>query len=53
MFPYAQLPFPEKTKQNTIEVTKETNVKLPHHKGHVLIYSLENKMPFIHYIIKL
>ncbi len=53
MFPYAQLPFPKEAKQNTIEVTKETNAKLPHHKGHVLTHPLENKMPFVHYIIKL
>jgi hypothetical protein len=33
----------EEAKQNTIEVTKETNAKLPHHKGHMLTYSLENK----------
>jgi hypothetical protein len=53
MFPYAQLPFFRKAKQNTIEVTKEINAKLPHHRGHVLTYPLENKMPFINYIIKL
>ncbi len=43
MFLYAHLPFVEEAKQNTIEITKETNAKLPHHKGHVLTYSLENK----------
>ncbi len=43
MFLYAHLPFLEEAKQNTIEITKETNAKLPHHKGHVLTYSLENK----------
>jgi hypothetical protein len=53
MFASAWLPFPEKAKQNTIEITKETNVNLPHHKGHVLTYPLENKMSFVHYIIKL
>jgi hypothetical protein len=38
--------------QYTIEITIGTNVKVSHHRGHVLIYLVKNKMPFIHHIIK-
>jgi hypothetical protein len=40
------------TKQNTIGVTKRTNVKLPHHKNPMPTYQMENKMSIIHHIIK-
>jgi hypothetical protein len=56
MFLYVMLPCPPPSikgaKQNTIGVTKETNVKLPHHKGFLLVYSMKNEMPLIHHVIK-
>jgi hypothetical protein len=51
-FPYAQWPPFEGAKQNTIGVIRRANAKLIHHKGHVLIYQMENKMPFIHHVVK-
>jgi hypothetical protein len=33
--------------KNTIGVTRRTNVNQPHHKGLVLVYSMENQMPFL------
>jgi len=50
-FPYALLPYHKGAKQNTIEVIKGANVKLPHHKGHVSAYPMEYKMSFVHYTI--
>jgi hypothetical protein len=47
-FPYAMFPFHKGVKQNTIGITR-TNVKQPHHKGFVLAYQVENKMPFVHH----
>jgi len=37
--------------QYTIEITIGTNVKVSHHRGHVLTYPMKNEMPFIHHII--
>jgi hypothetical protein len=51
-FPHAQLPLPKGPKQNTIGITRRTNVKLSHHKGHVLIYLVENEISHIHYVIE-
>jgi hypothetical protein len=51
MFPYAMLPHHEGAKQDTIGVIKRTNVKLPHHRGLMLSYPMENKMPFAHHAI--
>ncbi len=38
-------------KQDTTEVARGTNAKLPHHKGHVPTYQVENKMPLVHHVI--
>jgi hypothetical protein len=51
-FPYAQWPPLEVTKQNTIGVIRGANSKLLHHKGHVLTYQVEDKMSFIHHVVK-
>ncbi len=51
MFPYAQWAPLEGAKQDTIGVTKGTNVKLSHHRGLVLTYQVQNEMPLIHHII--
>jgi hypothetical protein len=48
-FPYAMLPFHKGVEQNTIGITKGTNVKQPHHRGLVLAYLVENKMPLVHH----
>jgi hypothetical protein len=52
MFPYAILPHHERVKQNTIGVTRRINVKLPHHKGFMLGYPMENVMSFARHAIK-
>jgi hypothetical protein len=39
-------------KQDTIGVTKGTNAKLPHHKGHVPTFPMENEMSFVHHVVK-
>jgi hypothetical protein len=33
-------------------VIKGANVMLPHHRGLVLVYLMENKTPFVFYVIK-
>jgi hypothetical protein len=38
--------------QDTIGVTKGANAKQPHHKGLVLTYLVENKMPLVHHVKK-
>jgi hypothetical protein len=52
MFPYAKLPYHGRAKRNTIGITKGTSAKLPHHWGHVLIYPMEKKMPFVNHFVK-
>jgi len=42
----------EGAKQDTIGVTKGTNVKQPHHRGPLLIFLMENKKPFIHCVVE-
>jgi len=49
---YALLPNHERAKQHTNGVIKKTIVKLPHHRGVVLGYPMENKMPLAHHAIK-
>jgi hypothetical protein len=49
---YAMLPHHERAKQDTIKVTRRTNVKLSHHKGLMLSYLMENEMPLTHHAIK-
>jgi hypothetical protein len=52
VFPYALLPHYDGAKRNTIRVTKGTNVKMLHHKGHVPAYRMEDETPFIHHAIE-
>jgi hypothetical protein len=52
MFPYAMLPHHEGAKQDTIGVTRRTNVKLSHHRGLMLNYPMENEMSLTHHAIK-
>jgi hypothetical protein len=40
VFPYGLLPHHKAAKQDTIRVTRWTNVKLPHHKGLVPVYPM-------------
>jgi hypothetical protein len=40
------------TNQNTIGVTKITNVKLPHHKNPMTTYQMENEMSIVHHTIE-
>jgi hypothetical protein len=49
VFYYAHLPCFEKAKQDTIGVIRGVNAKLPHHKGFMLIYPVENEMSFLHH----
>jgi hypothetical protein len=42
----------EWVKQDTTKVARGTNAKLPHHKGHVPTYPMENEMSLIHHVIK-
>jgi hypothetical protein len=42
----------EGVKQNIIRVVKRTNAKLSHHKGLVLTYLMENKILFVHHVVK-
>jgi len=39
-------------KQDTIGVTRGADAELPHHKGLVPTYPMENKMSFVHHIIE-
>jgi hypothetical protein len=48
MFPYVVLPYHEGAKQDTIGVIRRANAKLPHHRGHVPTYPMENEMSLIH-----
>jgi hypothetical protein len=52
VFPYAPLACHEGGKRNTIGVIKKTSVKLPHHKGLVLTYLMENEMSFVHHVME-
>jgi hypothetical protein len=51
MFPYAHDPL-QKGKVKHHGVTRATSVKLPHCTGLELVYPMENKMSFIHHVIK-
>jgi hypothetical protein len=46
------LPYHKKAKGDTIGVVRGSNAKLPHHKGHVPAYLMENEMSFLHQIVK-
>ncbi len=52
MFPYVVLPHHEGAKRDTIRVIKGTSAKLPHHRGHVPTYPMENEMSLIHHAKK-
>ncbi len=52
MFPYALLLHDKGAKQNTIGVTKEIIVRLPHHIGLMLAYLMENETPLVHRVVK-
>jgi hypothetical protein len=52
VFPYALSPHHKGAKQNTIGVARRTNAKLPHCMGLVLIYPMEDNMPFVHHVIE-
>ncbi len=51
-FPYAKLLHHKRAKQDTIRVTRRTNVMLPHHKGLMPAYPMKKETPFIYHIIK-
>jgi hypothetical protein len=42
----------KRAKQDTIGVVGGTSANLPHCIGHVLTYPMENKMSFVHHVIK-
>jgi hypothetical protein len=44
------LPHHKGAKQNTIGIIKNNKCKLPHHKGLVLAYLIENEMPLVHHV---
>jgi hypothetical protein len=50
--PYALSPHHERAKQDTIGVARGMSAKLPHCTGHVLVYLMENKILFIHHVVK-
>ncbi len=50
VFCYALLPFHKGIKQDTIGDNKKKSAKQQHHKGFVLVYLVENEMPFVHHI---
>jgi hypothetical protein len=52
MFPYALLLRHKEAKCDTIGGIRGASAKLPHHKGLVLTYPVENEMPFIHHVVK-
>jgi hypothetical protein len=52
MFPYALLLRHKEAKCDTIGGIRGTSAKLPHHKGLVLTYPMENETPFIHHVVK-
>jgi hypothetical protein len=52
VFPYALSPYHERAKRDTIGVVKRINVKLSHCIGLMLIYPMENKMPFVHHVVE-
>jgi hypothetical protein len=43
---------PQGAKRNTTGVTRRVSANLPHHKGPMPAYPMENKMPLIHNVIK-
>jgi len=45
-------PHHEGAKRNAIKVAKGANAKLPHCTGHALTYLMENKIPFVHHVVK-
>jgi hypothetical protein len=42
----------KKAKQQTIGVIRRVNAKVSHYMGPSLIYPMENKMLFVHHVIK-
>jgi hypothetical protein len=52
VFSYAVFPHHNGVERDTIKVARGTSTKLLHYKGHVLIYPMENEMPFIHHIVE-
>jgi hypothetical protein len=52
MFPHALLPHHKGAKQNIIGVIKRVNAKLPHHRGLMSGYPMENEMSLAHHVIK-
>jgi hypothetical protein len=42
----------EGAKQDTIGVIEGTNAKLPHHRGLMPTYQMENEIPFVHHVVK-
>jgi hypothetical protein len=52
MFPYASLPCHKGAKQDTIGVIKGTNAKLPHHRGLLLVYQMENETPLVRHAVE-
>jgi len=51
-FPYALLSHHEGVKRTTIGVIRGVSAKLPHHRGIVLAYPMENKVPFVCHKVK-
>ncbi len=52
MFPYALLLHHERVKRNITRVVAKTSAKLPHYTGIVLVYPMENEMPFVHHVVE-
>jgi len=51
-FPYGLSPYHEEAKRNTIGVVGGASVKLTHCTGPMLVYPMENEMPFVHHVVK-
>jgi len=51
-FFYALLSHYKGAKWSTVGVTKEINDRLPHHRGFMLAYLMENETSLVHHIIK-
>jgi hypothetical protein len=52
MFPYVLSPRHEGPNRNTIGIIGGVSAKLPHCTSPMLIYLMENEMPFLHHVVE-
>jgi len=52
LFPYVMSPHRKRVERDTIGLIRGASANLPHCTSFALTYPMENKMPFVHYIIE-